>query len=290
MPRSRNPKRQQKKNFRKMRAKREETKRREHALIAIRNSLNGTGVTFATNYPDTTKLTSLSSTLALSMLPVRSFYRMSKGTRPDQMVGTEIFSKSLYLKGTVKGLPANNSVESYVYWGWIKDRLGYTDFTTPTVSNATRSDLEDFILNQLKQHFDEKKDEMRFRENKKDNIKILGVRKLVHPGDAAYQDSVDFKCSWKTNRKIPYTRCYQPGVSEDPWAGNNYSFVPANNSADNIDMTDVQNQTGELGGDIGQNLPLNSWLPFCFLYTPQYASISPGTIQVQYNDIHYFTG
>ncbi len=63
MPRPRSSKNQQKKNFRKMRAKREETKRREHAQIAIRNSTNGAGVNFATNYPDTTKLTSISSTL-----------------------------------------------------------------------------------------------------------------------------------------------------------------------------------------------------------------------------------
>ncbi len=130
---------------------------------------------------------------------------------------------------------------------------------------------------------------MRFRENKKDNIKIVGVRKLVHPGDAAFQDSVDFKCSWKTNRKIPYTRCHQPSEG-DLFAGNNSTFVDATHDGNHLDLTDSSNDVGQLGGDTGQNLPLNSWLPFCFLYTPEFAAISPGTIQVQYNDIHYFTG
>lgn len=217
---------------------------------------------------------------------------MSKGTRNDQMDGNEVFSKSLYLKGKITGLPANNTVEAFLYYGWIKDRLGLTDFTTPTSSNATRQDVEDFVLNQLKQHFDEKKDEMRFRENKKDNIKIVGVRKLQHPQDAQLQDQIDFKCSWRTNRKVVYTRCHVPDMNSN-WIGNNYSFVSTTADPQNpdINVTDTTQQSGDsLGGDTFQFLPLNSWLPFALVYVPEYASISPGTVSLQYNDIHYFTG
>ena len=298
MPPKRNNKKRNnfKKNFKKQRAKRVETKRREHAQIAIQNSTDGVGTTFSANYPDPTKATSISSTVALSMLPLRSFYRMSKGTRPNQMIGNEIFSKSLYLKGKITGLPANNTVEAFLYWGWIKDRLGLSDFTTPSRANATRQDVEDFILNQLKQHFDEKKDEMRFRENKKDNIKIVGVRKLQHPQDALLQDQIDFKCSWRTNRKVVYTKCYEPRNPTDytePWAGANSTFVAVSDdgSGADVNLTDTALQTGDSSpGDIGQYLPLNSWLPWCLVYVPEYAAISPGTIQLLYNDIHYFTG
>ena len=131
---------------------------------------------------------------------------------------------------------------------------------------------------------------MRFADKKKDNIKILGYRKLQHKDDALYNDSIDFKCSWRTNRKVTYTRCYQPQVGdESTWAGNNYSFVTMDQPGGGVvDMTDVQNQMGELGGDIAQYLPLNSYLPFCLLYCPQFASVSPSSVTIEYNDVSYF--
>lgn len=283
---------------------RREVKRREHAEIAIRNTDGGLGVTFSPFYPDPTKPTPISSSTAMSLMPIRSFYRVSKGTRPNQMIGNEIFSKSLYLKGKVTGLPANNSVESFVYWGWVQDKLSITDFTTPTVGAATRTDLEDFIVSQVKQHFDNPKDEMRYREKKKDNIKIVGVRKLQHKEDASYNDEVDFKCSWRTNRKVVYTSCYDPtflngapvGSTSTAVAGSNYCLVSngTQGSVADINVTDthddVQSNSPALAGDIGQLLPLNNWLPFALVFTPKYADISPGTIQIQYNDIHYFQG
>lgn len=280
-----------KKNFRKQRARRVETKRREHAEIAIRNSTGGAGNTFSAYYPDPTKATSISSSTAMSMMPIRSFYRMSKGTRPNQMIGNEIFSKSLYLKGKITGLPANNTQEAFLYWGWVQDKLGLSDFTTPHVNNATRTDVENFILNQVKQHFDEQGDEMRYREKKKDNIKIVGVRKLQHPQDASYQDSVDFKCSWRTSRKVVYTQgrsIITPGQQE---AGNNQNVVDSTTAPHVVDLTDsFKDSSDAKGGDIGVFLPLNSWLPFALIFVPNYSAVSPGTIQIMYNDIHYFTG
>ncbi len=283
------------KKFNRQRQRRVEVKRREHAEIAIQNSSSGTGITFSANYPDPTKATAISASVALSMMPIRSFYRMSKGTRPNQMIGNEVFSKSLYMKGKITGLPANNTIEAFLYWGWIKDRLGYTDFTTPTRATATREDLEDFVLNQLKQHFDEKSDEMRYRQNKSDNIKITGVRKLQHPNDAQLQDQIAFKCSWKTGRKVVYTKCLEDYSTSTgaPWKGNNSLFADASegHGEGGINLTDTATQSGDgLPGDIGTYLPLNSWLPFALVYVPEYASVSPGTIQIQYNDIHYFTG
>jgi len=278
------------KKYQNQRMKRVEVKRREHADISIRNSTGSEGTTFSPTYPDTTKLTPISSATAMSLMPLRSFYRVSKGSRPNQMVGNEIFSKSLYLKGKISGLPANNSVEAYVYWGWVQDKLGYTDFTTPSRANATSADLESFVLEQVKQHFDEKADEMRYREKKLDNIKIAGVRKLQHPQDASYQDSVDFKCSWRTNRKIPYTQCARVGEGM-PTAGNNFLQVMSNDST-SINLTDSAKDENDVGGggDVGQFLPLNSWLPFALVYVPEFATVSPHTVNLQYNDIHYFTG
>lgn len=51
MPRARKSKApaNKKRNFRKQRAKVVETKRREHAKIAIRNSNDGAGITFSPN-------------------------------------------------------------------------------------------------------------------------------------------------------------------------------------------------------------------------------------------------
>lgn len=267
-----------------------EIKKREQELISIRNSNDGAGVTFSAFYPSMIKANAVTATL--SMLPVRSFYRMSRGQRVDQMIGTEISSKSLYLKGKILGLPPNNSVEAFIVHGWVKDRLGFTDFTTPTKANATREDVETFVYNQCRQHFDEKSDEMRYRTAKKDNILIKGYRKLQHPKEASYQDDVDFKCTWKTGRKVVYTECYKLDSDSDPQntAGNN-SLTTGVGGGPVINLTDTAEEQGDaLGGDIGQFLPLNSWLPFALVYIPKISDISPGSIQLQYNSVHYFSG
>lgn len=293
-PKRKNPKKRNfKRNYQKQRAKREETKKRETMDIAIRNSTDAGGTTFSANYPSTIKATAIAGATAITFLPLRSFYRISKGTRPNQMEGNEIFHKSLYAKVKVQGLPANNSVEIFLVHGWIRDKLGFTQFTSPSTSTATRSDVESFILNQLKQRYDEATDEMRFADKKLDNVQVLGYRKLQHPLDAAYNDSIDVKCSWKTNRKVPYTRCYQPALqSADPWMGNNekVASVTTNGVVDHVNVTDSTNAHGELGGDVGQYLPLNSHLPFMCLYCPQFASVSPSSVTVGYNDVSYFTG
>lgn len=275
--------------FKKQRAKRVETKKREHALIAIRNSTNGAGVSFSSFYPDTTKATAM--TAVLSMLPVRSFYRTSRGNRPDQMEGSSIYCKNIYMKGKITGLPASNAVEAYIISGIVQDKLGLSEFTSPTVTQATRQTVEDFIYNQVRQHFDEKKDEMRYRTAKKDNIKILSYKKLTHPADAAFNNDIDFKCHWKWNRKVTYTRCRDP--QDDAALQGNNALIPAADAGDlnDVDFTDAfKNHTDTYGGDIGQYLPLNSWLPFSLVYVPKFADISPGTLNLQYNDVTYFTG
>lgn len=284
-PRKNNQKKfNKKRNFRKNRARVVETKRREAEFSSgIRNSTNGAGASFSANYPSIIKPTSLASH-KVTLLPLRSFYRTSKGTRPDQMIGTEIFCKNIYAKGTVMGLPPTNAQECYVVAGWIRDRLGFTEFTTPTQMAATRTDLENFVLNQLKQHFDGDNEEMRYREKKLDNIKITHYRKLQHPKEAAYQDKVDFKVHWNVNRKVAYTNC-------TALAGGNDLVIQtvAGQPANTIDLTNVAKENvDDAGGDTAGYLPLNSHLPFLMLYTPE--EPSPGSLTVSYNNITYFTG
>jgi len=88
------------------------------------------------------------------------------------MQGVQIMSHDLYLKGQINHLANGEGEPANLFFvcGWIKDKLGFTDFSTPSVANATRTDLENFVLAQVKQHFDENVDQMRYREAKKDNI------------------------------------------------------------------------------------------------------------------------
>jgi hypothetical protein len=272
------------KNFQQKRRKVVETKRREMSDIAIRNSDRGLGTTFSTNYPDPhpTAGLPLSAGQSVTLLPLRSFYRMSRGNRKNQMIGNEIKSLSLYSKSSLYGLPANNSVEVFQVCGWIKDTLSLTQFTTPTLYAANRDTLETWILEQLKQHFDSANDEFRYREAKKDNILITKYRQLQHPKEAAYQDKVDFKGSWKTNRKVVYSPCAS-------LSGSNDLITEPDESGNTIDMTDQFKQNGDvLGGDIGGFIPNNSWCPFELLYCPK--PPSPGSVTFKTNNIHYFTG
>lgn len=282
-----------KKNYRKHRARVTETKRRESAEISIRNSTNGAGVTFSPNYLDTTAATDISVGTGITMLPLRSFYRMSRGQRKNQMIGTQIYAKDLYLKGFIdsgKNHPGPDLTAEplYLVCGWVKDKLGFTDFTTPTQANATRTDLEAFVAAQLRQHFDSAEDKLRYREAKKDNIKIDKYQRLLSPPglDAGNAMPLQFKAHWKVNRKTTYTQCTSlPGLND----------LIQNSSASpgvTIDMTDqLKDSNDTLGGDIGGYLPLESWLPFSCLYQPGHlAHPTNAPYSVQFNDILYFTG
>lgn len=280
----RKPRNQGKKKFRKNFQRRVEGKRRESAEVQIRNSTNGQGTAFSANYPDTTKATALDHVTAVNLLPLRSFYRMSQGDRENQMNGCQIYSKNLYLKGEVT---AGSSVrlsemELYFVTGWVQDKLGYTDFSTPSVATATRSDLESFVLAQVKQHFDQSVDQLRYREAKKDNIKITKYQRLVHPMDADNTAPIEIKGHWPVNRKTTYTKCVK-------LAGNNDLIQNSSSTPGvTIDMTDsFKEDIDALGGDVGGWLPLESWLPFALIYNR--SAPSDHGIKVAFNDIHYFT-
>lgn len=286
-----NNKKNFKRNYKKARAKVVEKKRRESAEVQIRNSTNGAGATgsFSANYPNTTDYTNLSVTTGVNLLPLRSFYRMSRGDRGNQMEGTQVYSHDLYMKGMVTGMlePDINDAptELYLVCGWIKDKVGYTDFTTPSQKNATRTDLESFVLAQVKQHFDANVDQMRYRQARKDNIKITKYQRLRNPEQADYNEDLPFSAHWRIKRKVTYTKCTSlPGNND---LIQNSSATPGVT----IDMTDqFKEDTDTLGGDKEGFLPLNSWLPFSLIYSPQFKDFGSGTVpKVKFNDIHYFT-
>lgn len=274
-----------------------EVKRREDADIQIRNSTNANGTAMSANYPGYyAKATQLPTSTTLTMLPIRSFLRMSRGDRKNQMLGNTVNSKSIYMKGMIGTYKAGVSNELlkdtawsnkiYLCTGWVKDTTSFTDFTTPTLAAATRDDVENFIANQIQQHFDQFSDQMRYREKKKDNIKIDKYQLLTSGDDtqAAQSDGLPFKAYWKTDRKVVYSECAR-------LLGNNE--IVQNSSASpgvTINMTDSFKESSDaLGGDSGGFIPNNSWLPFACLIQPDVdptSAIQPGVL---YNTIHYFT-
>jgi len=263
--RRKNNKKNFKRNYKRARAKVVEKKRRETAKVQIRNSTNGAGTTFSANYPDTTKYTSLDGTTAVNLLPLRSFYRISRGERGDQMQGVQIMSHDLYLKGQINALSPQSAptiipANLFFVCGWVKDKLGFTDFSTPSVANATRTDLENFVLAQVKQHFDENVDQMRYREAKKDNIKITKYQRIRNPQTDDYNQDLKFDAHWRIKRKTTYTKCA-------PLAGNNDLIQNSSSTPGvTIDMTDqFKEDIDTLGGDKGGYLPLQSCLPFALL-------------------------
>ena len=307
---NRMPRKVNKKKSRKPRAKKAvqrravEVKRRESVDIQIRNSTGGKAATldsFSSSYPYTLQGTHLSTT-SITVLPLRSFLRVSRGDRKNQMTGNQIMSKSIYLKGKLGGyqepsppvplggnfVPNTNfSNKIYLVTGWLKDTTSYNDFTSPTLTNANRNNVEAFMLAQLKQHFDETQDEMRFREQKKDNIQIDKYQLLTTGEDtqADQQMGIDFKAYWKTNRKVVYSECSR-------LTGNNEVIQNSDlTQGQTINMTDEFKESGDaLGGDSGGFIPNNSWLPFALLYQPYPVSGAANTLPACiYNDIHYFT-
>ena len=287
------PKRNFKKQYRKQRRAVVETKRREAQELAIRNSVNGAGApgTFNASYPDlmgtaTAGAFQFSATTAINNLPIQSFLRMSRGKRKNQLEGVQAYVKDIYMKLSVQTHVLSSIAPVYFVCGWIQANPDYNDFSTPTLKNATQTDLNNFIGAHLEQHFDEYQDHLRYREAKKDAIKILKYQRIqtddtvTPPGD-----EVHLKMHWKVNRKVTYQEGQRQAGSNE--LVQNSDVTPGVT----ITMTEAFKDSGDqLGGDSQNLMPCpRQYLPFAIIYSPQFKSATSQP-QYSYNNITYFTG
>ena len=209
------------------------------------------------------------------------FLCMQQGIGEDEMIGLSVFSKYLKTKLQFK-LPEGayaiqHPCDVYLVHGYIKAPMALTSFTTPTAPNNTLTDTKTYLLNHIKDFFDNREDKLRFIPKNNTNISIKGYKRIKANRNAtlgvpaqAYANStvspgyktvganpiINESVTWKTNRKVHYT----PGVAVSPTLAHFY--------------------------------PNTSWLPFCCVYNPTFASFTSGadyTIKVAHNTAHWIS-
>lgn len=224
---------------------------------------------------------------AVTMIPVHSFNRMSNGTQTYQMIGDNIFSKSLHMKLRFRFPQRDNLINTpfrlYVVHGWVTAPLTATQRTSPTETDMTMTDVQQHITNQVAEYFDQRVDEMRWQTREYNNIKILGYRRVKTPNDVQTPaptggtgaqgenggtvPDTKMTISWPTNKKIHYT---------------------LGKALDNNQQSAVDTQNYYVN---------NQWTPWTAIYSPDFQALKddpggtqvPAVIQLNYNSIHHFT-
>lgn len=226
---------------------------------------------------------SLANTENYYPIHVDAFNRLSSGVKTNQAAGTSEYGKWISVKIQLQ-TPANSDLElvaPFRVWlvhGWVKPHFGRTEITTPTVSDATQSDLRDHIDDQVKQYFNEREDRLTWNEMS-ENIKILGYKEFKNDRNAqltimpmedgtgsiegGYPDMYE-TVRWTVNRKI----------------GREIGTPPY------VDLG-----TGSPEQDRQNMYPNTEWLPFCCLYTDVATALagSTGQLKLGQNSCYWFS-
>ena len=278
------PKKQrQKKNFKRRYQKKvtqqvELKKRQDYNITQyqrVRNT-NTQLVTASPNYPEKTKPTIIHDNYAL--LPIDSFNRQCQKITRDGLVGQTLFSRSIYLKGKLDRGHVNSTAENIAFeviHGWVKAPLAWSEYTVVTPDTGTLTDLNEFILDQIRELYETPTDSLVFQDKKRNNIKVVGFKKYGPktasiPAGAGSSTSpiMDFKCHWKVNRKVNYTK----GV-----------HLPISTASPGIEES-VDSSLEETN----TFLNINSWLPFCVVRFPNMLTSASNDAKISYNSIHYY--
>lgn len=225
---------------------------------------------------------------AFTNIPIQSFNRNSRGLYDYQMIGDQVLSRFLNLRveirfpqgeiiyknsalgsETTRNMMIQENYKLYMICGWVTAPLHAPVVDDSgdrrVVSKITQADLSQHIVSQIKPYFDDNVDPLSFTPKQTTNIKIEKYVRIkpnldeAIPTQAAPIQFVNGTSpthlpngsipnvirthSFKVNRKIRYDYGDQP---DDPGSEVDYE----------------------------NNFPNNSWLPFCVLYAPQFASLS----------------
>ena len=239
---------------------------------------------------------------AFYSIPMDVFTRNQRGLKDFQMIGDSITAKWLNTRIEVKfpegeiinASPSVGSATSrnvmiqsnykvYAIWGYVTAPLNApladSSGDRQTVSEVTQLDLNQHIISQLKPYFDDNVDKLSFTPNQTTNIKIEKYVRLKPNLSGAIP-----------TQAIPH---HAGGNASEPLVipptGSIPNVMRSHNFTMNRKIRYDEGFPAEPGSavDYENNFPNNSWLPFCVLYTPDFAVanavpnyLSPGTSPV----------
>lgn len=242
-----------------------ETKSRTHEEIQSSGSIHS-------NYiPDPTDFHNINFASACQFLHPTSFLSLNQGFGEMDMLGQTVFAKALKMKINIKMPYGQNAITTpfnmYLVHGTVQ-APNFTGNTTPQAPAATRADIQNHIIDRVTDYFNEREDKLRFIPKSGVTVNIMGYKKILNDkntnwlSEAAsapspYKKSV----TWQMNKKVKYEQGY-PSSAAPSVGYHEVHFYP--------------NYTQ---------------LPFCLIYTPQYAQLlsQQAAIDVAYNDCFWFT-
>lgn len=269
-------KRYQKKVFQQV-----ETKKRQDYNVAVNQRVQnvGTGViTASPNYPDTIKPSTINNA-NYYYLPIDSFNRQCQKISRDGLVGQTLFSRNIYLKGVLDRQTlanATDNIEFEVIHGWVTAPAAWSNYTAVQPNTGTKDNLNEYILDQIREFYEERDNTLIFTDKKRNNFKVVGVKKYkLLPTEAMMTGNAvvplqHFKCHWHVGRKVQYTKTGHLPIS-----------TASPGSEQSVDSSLEETNTF---------LNLNSWLPWAIVRFPNRAgnnSTPAGTIS--WNSIHYYS-
>lgn len=193
--------------------------------------------------------------------PCRSFIENEQGLGEDQMVGQTIFSKYYSMKIKLNfpvDHPIVDNFRAQLCWGWVTAPLAYTSqvddsSVDPSRTTVSRENINNRIMYCVEDGFNQKVDQMNFRDKEKRIYKVVGKRWVMpdrryqigqKQGATAYVDPDDnnkvkvattgslppwtHQITMRPNRKIKmtYTSGAIPPESSTPFYYPNESWIP----------------------------------------------------------------
>ena len=234
-------------------------------------------------------------------IPLDVFNRNQRGLKDFQMIGDTITAKWLNTRveirfpageiinrtegssETSRNVMIQDNYKVYLIWGWVtcplNAPLADSSGDRKTVSEVTQLDLNQHIVSQIKPYFDDNVDALSFTPKQSTNIKIEKyIRVKPNLKEAIPTQAIPLHQGGNASEPM-----IVPPTGSIPNAQRNHNFTI------NRKIRYDEGYPSDPGTsvDYENNFPNNSWLPFCVLYTPDFAVanavpnyLSPGTTPV----------
>lgn len=229
---------------------------------------------------------------AFTNIPLQSFLRNQRGLQDYQMIGDQLTSKWLNLRlevrfpqgeiiykntalgsDTTRNMMIQENYKLYAIMGWVTAPLHAPVHDDSgdrrVVSKISQEDLSQHIVSQIKPYFDDNFDPLSFTPKQTTNIKIekyVRIKPNLSQAIPTRADPITYVAA-----ASGVTAPVEMPNGSIPSVMKSHTFTPNRKILYSSGLQPVDPGTEV---DYENNFPNNSWLPFCVLYAPQFATLS----------------
>lgn len=225
---------------------------------------------------------------AFTLIPLTPFYRNQRGLEPYQILGDSLTSKWLNtkievrfpqgeifpkIKGNTTTLYRNmmiqENVKVYAIWGYVTHSINApltnVGGTRKALDEWTQADILSFLQSEIEPYFDQSIDKLSFRPKETMNLRIEKyVRLKPNLSSTISTQATASHGSGNSSTTIAQATGSVPNIMKT----HNFTI---NRKVLYSEGYPAEQQSGET--DYQNLLPNNSFLPWCILYSPDFASM-----------------